>query len=292
MVVISLTDCPPKLRGDLSKWLCEINTGVYVGNISVRVRDKLWDRICENIKTGQATMVYGAAGEQRMGFRAHNTNWKPVDFDGIQLMKRPLPGHRETDVQGELTKTRIENISKINRIRAARQKRLQSDAYVVIDLETTGLSIQQCDIIEMAALRIEQGEICDSFHQYVRIPGKIPQAVRELTGITDEMLQEEGKGLKETLASLLEFMRGDKIVSHNAAFDVGFIQSGCRKAGIRTPGNPCVDTLVMARRKVRGTPDYKLSTLVKFLGLEQKELHRAYNDCYLTYRLYEKLKEI
>ena len=57
-----MTNCPPRLRGDLSKWLCEINTGVYVGNVSSRVRDAVWDRVCQNLKNGQATLVYTAAG--------------------------------------------------------------------------------------------------------------------------------------------------------------------------------------------------------------------------------------
>ncbi len=48
MIVITLSDCPPKVRGDLSKWLIEINTGVYVGQVSARVREELWKRICEN----------------------------------------------------------------------------------------------------------------------------------------------------------------------------------------------------------------------------------------------------
>lgn len=86
-----MTNCPPRLRGDLSKWLCEINTGVYVGNVSSRVRDAVWDRVCQNLKNGQATLVYTAAGEQRMEFRTHNTSWEAVDFDGIKLMRRPLP---------------------------------------------------------------------------------------------------------------------------------------------------------------------------------------------------------
>ncbi len=86
-----MTNCPPKLRGDLSKWLCEINTGVYVGNVSSRVRDALWERVCQNLKNGQATLVFTTAGEQRMDFRTHNTAWEMVDFDGIKLMRRPLP---------------------------------------------------------------------------------------------------------------------------------------------------------------------------------------------------------
>ena len=97
MIVIMLSDCPPKVRGDLSKWLCEINTGVFVGNVSSRVREEVWQRICENIKSGQATMVFSAPGEQKMDFRVHNTTWEPVELDGIKLMRRPLPSARASN---------------------------------------------------------------------------------------------------------------------------------------------------------------------------------------------------
>lgn len=60
MIVLSLSNCPPKLRGDLSKWLVEINAGVYVGRVSARVRDELWQRVCENLRDGRATMVFRA----------------------------------------------------------------------------------------------------------------------------------------------------------------------------------------------------------------------------------------
>ena len=88
MIVVSMTKCPPKLRGDLSKWLLEINTGVYVGKVSARVREALWQRICENISDGQATMVFSAQNEQHMDFYVHNNkSLMPVDFDGIKLIK-------------------------------------------------------------------------------------------------------------------------------------------------------------------------------------------------------------
>lgn len=74
MVVVTLTDCPPKLRGDLTKWLLEINTGVYVGKINARVREELWKRICDNIKSGRATMVFSAKNEQGLSFYVHNTS--------------------------------------------------------------------------------------------------------------------------------------------------------------------------------------------------------------------------
>lgn len=100
MIVVSMTNCPPKLRGDLSKWLLEINTGVYVGHVNARVRDALWKRICENIHEGQATLVFTTNNEQHMDFYVHNTSWGPVDLDGIKLMKHPDKGGCMND--GEL----------------------------------------------------------------------------------------------------------------------------------------------------------------------------------------------
>ena len=82
MIVIILNNCPPALRGDLTKWLQEVNTGVYVGQVSARVRDELWARVQGNVKSGRATMVFNTNNEQGMDFRVHNTSWEPIDFDG------------------------------------------------------------------------------------------------------------------------------------------------------------------------------------------------------------------
>ncbi len=65
MIVIALSCCPNKLRGDLTKWLMEIDTGVYVGQVSARVRDGLWNRVCENAGRGKAVMVYSDPGFRR-----------------------------------------------------------------------------------------------------------------------------------------------------------------------------------------------------------------------------------
>ena len=89
MIVVSLTDCPPALRGDLSKWLLEIHTGVYVGQVNSRVREQLWQRITQNIKSGRAVMVFDADNEQGMDFKIHNTTWEIIDYDGVRLVRRP-----------------------------------------------------------------------------------------------------------------------------------------------------------------------------------------------------------
>lgn len=96
MTVVVVSDCPPKLRGDLTKWLIEVNIGVYVGNINVRIRESLWERICDNLKNGRATIIFPAENEQRMDFWVHNTTWEPVDYDGLKLMRRPAPHYYGT----------------------------------------------------------------------------------------------------------------------------------------------------------------------------------------------------
>lgn len=131
--------CLPRLRGDLSKWLCEINTGVYVGNVSSRVRDAVWDRVCQNLKNGQATLVYTAAGEQRMEFRTHNTSWEAVDFDGIKRMRRPLP---QTQTEAMDLKPGFSKAAKYQMAQKMAQRTARKPGkndYTVIDLETTGL---------------------------------------------------------------------------------------------------------------------------------------------------------
>lgn len=102
MVVLMLSACPAGLRGHLTRWLMEIGPGVFVGRVSVRVRDLLWDRVLELAKDGRAVMVYPARNEQGLDFRVHRSTWKPVDVDGLTLMLRPdserSPGHETSAV--------------------------------------------------------------------------------------------------------------------------------------------------------------------------------------------------
>jgi CRISPR-associated protein Cas2 len=91
MIVITLASCPPALRGDLTKWLLEISPGVYVGQVSARVRDNLWERVRNLSEQGKATMVFSSHNEQHLDFKVHNSEWEPIDFDGIKLIMHPSP---------------------------------------------------------------------------------------------------------------------------------------------------------------------------------------------------------
>lgn len=289
MVVISLSDCPPKVRGDLSKWLCEINTGVYVGNISARVRDELWERVCENIGSGRATMVFSASGEQKMDFRVHNTTWEPVDLDGIKLMRRPVV--RDNDVNDDLSGfSKAANIRKARNINTARQRKMISDDYVIIDLETTGISYKNDRIIEIAALRVRDGEHVDEFSSLIKIDENIPAEISALTGISDDDINKYGRDERAVINEFIDFIGSDKLVGHNISFDLSFLRVACKRCETVTIKNISIDTLSLSRKKLNNVSDYQLTTVAKAMNIDTESAHRALKDCYITYRIYEKLK--
>ena len=89
MTVIVLTNCPTGLRGHLNLWLMEVKSGVFVGNVSARVREALWARVVELCKDGDAIMVQPANNDQGMTITSHRHKWTPIDHDGVTLMCRP-----------------------------------------------------------------------------------------------------------------------------------------------------------------------------------------------------------
>lgn len=97
MIVLVLTAAPAGLRGDLTKWLLEVNPGVFVGNPSTRIRDELWTRTTVEVKEGRALLIYSSDSEQRLRFKVHKHHWKPVDLDGLTLIKRPVSGETNRD---------------------------------------------------------------------------------------------------------------------------------------------------------------------------------------------------
>lgn len=89
MVVLVLTACPAGLRGHLTRWLLEVSAGVFVGTVSARIREHLWEQTMALVKDSKAIMTYPDDSEQGLAFRTHRHEWEPVDFDGVMLMRRP-----------------------------------------------------------------------------------------------------------------------------------------------------------------------------------------------------------
>lgn len=285
MIVITLTNCPPKLRGDLTKWLFEIDTGVFVGNLNARVRDGIWKRICENIKNGRATIVFNSNNEQKLDFRIHNADWEPIDYDGIKLVLRRYPD-KERPTDTKISKFEQQHI---NRFSERKKRPLHSqENYIVIDIETTGL--QDSDqIIEIGALKIEGGKIKERFLVLVKHEKPLPKKITELTGITDEMLAKDGMEIREAIEGFRKFCGESELVGHNISFDLAFLQNAFIKHGMPIMRNNTLDTMRIARKNIDCDEGYDLKTLAKFFSIEYNNLHRASSDCLLTYEIFEKL---
>jgi len=87
LMVIAVTNAPPRLRGRLGVWLLEIRAGIYVGDYSARTRERIWDQVCAWIEEGDAVMVWAAPTDQGFDFATVGTNRRmPVDFDGLKLV--------------------------------------------------------------------------------------------------------------------------------------------------------------------------------------------------------------
>jgi len=90
MVVLLMEKVPTSLRGEITRWMLELHPGIFVGNISALVREKLWEMICQKLKGGAATLLHNAANEQGYNIRTFgDTSRKVRDFDGLQLIVVP-----------------------------------------------------------------------------------------------------------------------------------------------------------------------------------------------------------
>ena len=290
MIVVTVSSCPTKLRGDLTKWFFEIDTGVFVGNLSARVRDAVWKRICENIGSGRATMVFNTNSEQKLDFRICNSDWEPTDYDGLKLVRRKI----ETGNKVSENKTSMVQQNHIAR-NIQRSKKSINDLrdYVVIDIETTGFDNLTDQIIEIGAVAVKDGSVAAEFSALLKTDISLPKNIVELTGITDEMLRNDGRNAKEVLEELKEFCGNMELVGHNiVVFDMSFLRTAFSKNNLEPMGNKMNDTLRIARRRIDDYNGYELRDLAKYFKIEHGNLHRGLNDCLLTYKIFEELKKI
>lgn len=288
MIILTMTACPIGLRGDLTKWLLEISPGVFVGQVSARVRDQIWERIKETTKDGRVTMVFSTNNEQRLDFRVHNSTWEPIDFDGIKLMLRPSPSRIRQ--LGEL-RLGFSKASKRQMAKSSAKKREGNfpDTYIVIDIETSGLHPEKHDIIELGAILVKEHEMTERFSVLVKPQTPITSMIEEITGISNFMLEKEGVPISVAMKQFIDFLRDFPIISHNLEFDNGFLRKGCANCNLPLISNRSIDTLALSRRRVKEVMNYKLSTLAVHFGIESTQTHRSLADCEITYQLFEKL---
>lgn len=161
--------------------------------------------------------------------------------------------------------------------------------FIVFDLETTGLNPASEEITEIAAVRVVEGEIRDSFQTYVNPHKPIPAGITELTGISDETVADApdlDKAVPEFLAWAGEGQY--PLVAHNAGFDMGFLRTACQRLDIEREFTS-IDTLEMSRLMLPHMHKFKLNILAKELQVGPFEHHRASEDAAVLGRIYVKL---
>ena len=161
---------------------------------------------------------------------------------------------------------------------------------VVFDIETTGLSVKNCRITEIGAVKIRDGEVLDRFNTLVNPECPIPADNTELTGITDDMVADAPK-IADALEMFFDFVgkRQDGgemlLIAHNADFDTGFIRAACTEVG-RPFENPYLDTLALSRFMNPDLKNHKLNTLADHYKLGDFNHHRASDDAEMLAQIY------
>ena len=174
-------------------------------------------------------------------------------------------------------------------------RNLKDATYVVFDVETTGLSNQYDKIIELAAVKVHNGEIIDKFERFSNPHERLSETIINLTHITDDMLTDAPE-IEEVLTEFKEWVGDAIFVAHNASFDMGFIDTGYERLGFGPSTNGVIDTLELSRTINTEYGKHGLNFLAKKYGVELTQHHRAIYDteatAYIFIKMVQQMKEL
>lgn len=156
--------------------------------------------------------------------------------------------------------------------------------FISVDIETTGLSQYENHIIELAAVKFKSAKVVDIFSTLVNPKVPIPANITKHTGIDDHMVL-NAPTIHEIFHEFIRFIGNEKLVFHNAAFDMRFLRKTANDFGY-TIDNDVVDTLQLSRKKLPHLQNHKLQTLVWHFNIKTDGKHRALADSYATGHVY------
>lgn len=165
--------------------------------------------------------------------------------------------------------------------------------YVVFDLETTGISCTTDEVVEISAIKVQNGKVVDEFTALVNPGRPIPYSASEVNGITDDMVA-NSPFFEEALSEFLTFVGDAVLVGHNIhTFDMKFLYRDAERFWGETIGNDYIDTLHIAKAYLPTLRHHKLVDLADHYGIDAEGAHRALNDCRMNQLVFEHLgKEI
>ena len=163
------------------------------------------------------------------------------------------------------------------------------NSYVAFDLETTGLRPAGDRILEIGAVKVEEGEVTGTYETFIDVGIEIPQRITDLTGITAQMVT-GSPDMRTAVEGFLEFSEGFVLLGHNIQFDYSFMKQSVVDLG-GTFERSGMDMLGIARKCILDTESKSLDRRAARYGMIQEHHHRALDDAMTTARLYERLKE-
>lgn len=212
----------------------------------------------------------------------------------------------------------IEKVDLPKRVRSKKGKSLIAfpENFTLIDIETTGLDPEYCEIIEIGAIRVREGKPVSKFHSFVypvlseddfidydnddnkmklsveeAIDNYLSPFIRRLTGITPDMLT-DAPSINKVLDDFKNFIGDDILIGHNVNFDINFIYDSMERHQNKTLTNDFVDTLRLSRKAFPEFPHHTMEYLSSALNLECTSTHRATEDCLACLEVFEKCKEV
>ncbi len=167
---------------------------------------------------------------------------------------------------------------------------LNDELFCIVDIETNGNSPIKNQIIEIGAVKVQNGEVIDRFESYV-YADFIPDSISRLTNISVEDLQ-DAPSLKDVLVDFKKFLADSVFVAHNVSFDYNFISKSLESIGESELLNRRLCTVELAKRTI-DAPKHGLGFLKEFLEIDEGEHHRAYADALTASKVfYECVKNI
>jgi DNA helicase-2/ATP-dependent DNA helicase PcrA len=159
---------------------------------------------------------------------------------------------------------------------------------VALDVETTGISTDEDEVVEVAATRLFKGEVVAQYDALILNEKPVGESER-IHGLTDEYLKQHGKPAAQVFKHLFDFINESLLVGYNISFDIKTILSHARRSGATTSGFVYEDVWPIARRYISGIENYKLETVARALKVIEEPTHRAIGDVATTIEVLKNL---
>ncbi len=161
------------------------------------------------------------------------------------------------------------------------EQHIDDTDFVVVDVETTGMSPIDDRMTEIAMMKVRNGTLVEEYSTLINPLMSISNFITDLTGI-DNLMVQDAPTAREIMPDVSEFLRDSVFVAHNAAFDWGFVSHSAKRERDIDLDNPRLCTVKLSRRILPHLPSRSLGPVAEYLDVKIPQRHRASGDAYAT----------